>query len=201
MRFFTSDTHFWHRNIIQYSNRPFDSVEHMNEILIANWNSTVAPEDTIYHLGDVALGPWSEWEAVLSRLNGYKILVVGNHERIFKGEKPRMQERFADYYHQFFDEVHHNLRGVWLDNGTIVDLSHFPYEADHMEKSRHMEHRLPDTGRTLIHGHTHAEYAQHGNDARVSRSKRGTLQIHVGMDAWNYTPVSEDQIIELIESA
>lgn len=201
MRFFTSDTHFWHRNILKYSNRPFDSVEDMNEAIIANWNEAVSSEDTVYHLGDVALGPWSEWEAVLSRLNGYKILVVGNHERIFKGEKPRMQERFATYYDDFFDEIHHNLRGVWLDDGTIVDLSHFPYEADHMENARHMEFRLPDTGRTLIHGHTHAEFEKHGQDARVSRSKRGTLQIHVGQDAWGYKPVSEDEVIELIESA
>lgn len=200
MRFFTSDTHFWHKNIIRYSNRPFDSVEEMNEAIIDNWNSVVGPDDTVFHLGDVALGPWSEWAGTLSRLNGYKILVVGNHERIFKGEKPKMQERFADFYHDFFDEVVDNYPKFVLSDGSVVNLSHFPYEADHMERSRHMEFRMPDDGVPLIHGHTHAEFAAEGMDARLSRSKAGTPQVHVGMDAWDYNLVSEDEVIELLRT-
>lgn len=200
MRYFTSDTHFWHRNIIKYSNRPFDSVEEMNEAIIDNWNSVVGPDDTVFHLGDVALGPWSEWAGTLSRLNGYKILVVGNHERIFKGEKPKMQERFADFYHDFFDEVVDNYPKFVLSDGSIVNLSHFPYEADHMEEARYMAYRLEDKGVPLIHGHTHAEFATKGMDARVSRSKARTPQVHVGMDAWDYNLVSEDEVIELLRT-
>lgn len=198
MRFFTSDTHFGHRNIIKYSNRPFDDVNHMNEVLIKNWNETVGPEDTIFHLGDVALGPWEAWDGILTRLNGYKILVVGNHDRIFKGEKPKMQERFAEHYARWFHEVHHNYSTI-LSDGTEVWLSHFPYEADHMDKARYMEFRLPDKGVPLIHGHTHAEYAAKGDDARVSRSAAGTPQIHVGQDAWNYHPVSEVEVIACLD--
>lgn len=200
MRFFTSDTHFWHKNIIGYSNRPFKDVQHMNETIIANWNSMVGPSDIVFHLGDVALGPWSEWAGTLARLNGYKILVVGNHERIFKGEKPKMQERFAGFYHDFFDEVHHNYPKLNLSDGTVVNLSHFPYEADHFENSRHMEFRMPDDGVPLIHGHTHAEFEANGMNARVSRSVAGTPQVHVGMDAWNYNLVSEDEVIELLRT-
>lgn len=194
MRFFTSDTHFGHKNIIRYSNRPFRDVSHMNEMLIKNWNDTVGPDDTVYHLGDVALGPWEAWDNVLTRLNGYKILVVGNHDRIFKGEKPRMQERFAEHYDKWFDEVHHNLRGLWLDDGTIADLSHFPYESDHTEEARYMEYRLPDRGRVLVHGHVHTTDI-------VTRSKRGAIQVHVGVDAHRYSPVSEDEVIRLIQGA
>jgi calcineurin-like phosphoesterase family protein len=200
LRFFTSDTHFGHKNIIKYSNRPFADVSHMNEALIENWNALVSPEDTVYHLGDVALGPWEDWDKVLTRLNGYKVLVVGNHERIFKGEKESRRERFVPLYEGWFDEIHHNVEGFHLSNGMKVNLSHFPYEADHMEKSRHMEFRLKDEGTVLIHGHTHAEHAKMGQDARVSRSQAGTLQIHVGQDAWNYRPVSETEVLGLVQS-
>jgi len=203
MRHFTSDTHFSHRNIIEYSNRPFADTAEMNEMIVKWWNDTVAPGDTVFHLGDVALGPVAEWDNVLSRLNGYKILVVGNHERIFKGNKPKYQEKFEGYYEQFFDEVHHDMRGLWLDDGTIVDLSHYPYDGDHTDEDRYSEYRLEDRGRVLIHGHVHREY--HGTDederdrVAVTKSKRGSLQIHVGMDNWGYKPVSEDRIIEILE--
>ena len=39
--FFTSDTHFKHANIIKFCERPFGSIEEMNEALIANWNRVV----------------------------------------------------------------------------------------------------------------------------------------------------------------
>lgn len=177
----------------------------MNEAIIDNWNSVVAPEDTVYHLGDVCLGPVAEWHDSLSRLNGYKVLIVGNHERIFKGEKPKMQEKFATFYDDYFDEVHDNLRGIWLDDGTIVDLSHFPYDGDSHDGDRYTDYRLHDGGRVLIHGHVHREY--HGNDTlerydtAISRSKRGSIQIHVGMDNHHYRPVSEDEVIAMIDRA
>jgi calcineurin-like phosphoesterase family protein len=55
--FFTSDTHFWHKNVIAYCSRPYQSLEEMNQDLITRWNARVKPEDTVYHLGDVCFGP------------------------------------------------------------------------------------------------------------------------------------------------
>ena len=54
--FFTSDTHFYHGNIIRFCNRPFKSVEMMNETIISNWNNTVGQDDIVFHLGDFCLG-------------------------------------------------------------------------------------------------------------------------------------------------
>lgn len=77
---FTSDTHFGHKNILEYEKdaRPFSSVEEMNEQLIINWNNAVRPQDIIYHLGDFAFGKHNIDIAV--RLNGRKRLILGNHD-------------------------------------------------------------------------------------------------------------------------
>lgn len=81
MDFITSDTHFGHANIIQYCQRPFSSVEEMDEILVTNWNSVVKPEDWVYHLGDFALGKAENVAKYRERLNGRIFLVRGNHDR------------------------------------------------------------------------------------------------------------------------
>ena len=78
--FVCADLHFGHKNIIAYENRPFASVEEMNERLIENWNAVVDPDDIVYVLGDVGFcgnTKLSEW---ISRLNGHKHLIRGNHD-------------------------------------------------------------------------------------------------------------------------
>lgn len=77
---YTADTHFHHKNIIQLANRPFNSIEEMNEQFIEYWNKTVNRNDTVYHLGDFALGGITKWESVISRLKGNIHLVLGNHD-------------------------------------------------------------------------------------------------------------------------
>jgi calcineurin-like phosphoesterase family protein len=54
--YFSSDHHFSHSNVIKYCNRPYTSVQEMNEDLIQRWNNQVKPEDTVYYLGDFSLG-------------------------------------------------------------------------------------------------------------------------------------------------
>ena len=63
-------------------NYKFDGsrVFHMNETIIANWNSVVGPDDIIFHLGDFCLGDSAEWINVLNRLNGKIYLIAGNHD-------------------------------------------------------------------------------------------------------------------------
>lgn len=80
--FFTSDSHFGHKNIIKHCNRPFASVEAMDEDLITRWNAVVGPEDTVYHLGDFSLLPANKVSHYLSRLHGTKHLIVGNHDTV-----------------------------------------------------------------------------------------------------------------------
>ena len=66
----TADSHFAHANVIEYTGRPFASVNEMDEAMIAAWNSVVGPDDVVYHLGDFCLGGLIEARWRLSRLNG-----------------------------------------------------------------------------------------------------------------------------------
>ena len=76
--FFIADTHFGSEPMRLYENRPFADTAEMDRVMIGRWNETVAPEDTVYHLGDFgALGREAE---LLSMLNGTKYLVKGNHD-------------------------------------------------------------------------------------------------------------------------
>ena len=81
MEWFTADTHFHHANIIRYCDRPFESVEQMNETMIARWNERVQRCDTVFHLGDFGFGSREGLAEIRRRLNGRIMLVIGNHDR------------------------------------------------------------------------------------------------------------------------
>lgn len=112
--FFTSDTHFYHENILKYCNRPFSSVEEMNEKLIKNWNSVVGNNDIVWHLGDFSFGSKEHIPEIVSKLNGRINLVMGNHDR----------QKIKFYYESGFNRVYD--RQV-LINGFVI-LSHAPLQ-------------------------------------------------------------------------
>lgn len=124
--FVTSDTHFGHKNVIQYCGRPFCCKDSMNEGLILRWNGVVTkPNQRIFVLGDFAFGTPAFITRILSRLNGYKILIKGNHDR----GRNKMKE-FG------FDEV-------WLQaecdyKGQTVFMQHVPHRARHKDYDIHL---------------------------------------------------------------
>lgn len=85
-----SDTHFGHENILKFRDKEgsyfrgdlFQDVDHMNEVMIQNWNSVVKSGDRVYHLGDVFFGSKDNFKKIWPRLNGSKSLIVGNHDDI-----------------------------------------------------------------------------------------------------------------------
>ena len=80
--FVTADNHFFHKNIIKYCHRPFNSVREMNEYMIKKWNKKVSKDDLVFHLGDFALTRnQKQLEGIRRRLNGTIILIPGNHDR------------------------------------------------------------------------------------------------------------------------
>ena len=81
--FITSDTHFNHKNIIKYCNRPFDSVDEMNNVLIDNWNKSIDNNDIIIHLGDFGFNGYcpNSLQQIVANLRGRKWLILGNHDK------------------------------------------------------------------------------------------------------------------------
>jgi len=81
--YFTSDTHFDHKNVIQYCNRPFLSVDEMNIVMVEKWNSVVTNKDTVYHLGDFTLGDIRHFTKWISQLNGNIKILPGSHDHLW----------------------------------------------------------------------------------------------------------------------
>ena len=75
--FFTADLHFGHENVIQFDNRPFETVEEMDAELIRRWNAKVGKGDLVFVLGDMI---WktrnSNAETLIHSLNGQIILII-----------------------------------------------------------------------------------------------------------------------------
>ncbi len=76
-----SDTHFYHKRISGYCNRPFWSVKQMNEEMIKRWNAKVCKNDIVFHLGDFCFGDENKIKEIRARLNGNIILIRGNHDK------------------------------------------------------------------------------------------------------------------------
>lgn len=176
--FLISDTHFSHKGILEFNaksgrgkERPFESVEEMDEILVQNWNSVVKPEDKVYHLGDVSIP--RKGLKHLARCNGKKRLIKGNHD-IF---------RVRDYAEYFEDiRAYHTLEKFVL--------SHIPLHPTFVE----------ERWKGNIHGHLHSDsvVALHkwcGDD------KEGYWQepvydrryLCVSVEQINYTPISFEE--------
>jgi calcineurin-like phosphoesterase family protein len=189
-RFFTSDQHFGHVNIIQFCGRPARDIDEMNELIIDNWNNTVGVDDEVWVLGDFALGKIRETLPLVGLLNGTKHLIAGNHDRCWHGHKKGVNSAVRQYLDAGFTSVEDRGAIVLRDaTGFSVGalLNHFPYTEDARHADRYSEFRPVDNGSWLIHGHVHTEWLQHGR------------QINVGTDVWGLTPASEDQIVGLIK--
>lgn len=182
--FFTSDTHFGHANIIKYSKRPFlidpskgfddprnRDVDFMDETLIKNWNSVVQPEDTVYHLGDFAFyRDQRKTRTVIRRLNGNKVLILGNHDKYMEPETLQM-----------FGSVHnyHEINVPDKDVGKqMIVLLHYGMRV--WNKS----HR----GSWHLYGHSHGTLPD----------DPGSLSFDAGTDCHGYTPISYEQVKKII---
>ncbi|WP_313641618.1 phosphoesterase [Paenibacillus sp.] len=136
--FFTSDHHFGHKLIIDFESRPFIDVEQMNEAMIENWNSVVSPDDKVFHLGDFSFLNKEATRAIVERLHGYKILILGNHDRC----------RSRDWWLEAgFDEVS-EYPLIYKD---FFFLSHEP-----MYMNKHMPY-------VNVHGHIHGQKYEGNN--------------------------------------
>lgn len=154
MIYFTSDTHFYHKRIIGFQEQRAyfrckdlphivdakgeishaDEVAAMNERIIAGWNSVVSATDIIYHLGDLSFGSASKTSEILSRLNGLKYLIMGNHD----------WKRTCTTYNEYFEEVFPHYHELKIDD-KLVCLMHYPI----------LSWNQAERGSIHLHGHLH----------------------------------------------
>lgn len=168
---FTSDNHWGHENIIKYCKRPFLGVTEMDEAMIKNWNSVVQPNDTIYHIGDVSFyRDHTKTANILRRLNGRKIIILGNHD-VDRDGVPH------PVFKEFFEQVHSFGLEIKIEKQRII-LCHYAmkvWNRSHRESWQ-------------LYGHSHGTIPD----------PIDALQLDVGVDCHNYTPISFQQVKRLM---
>lgn len=174
MIYFTADTHFSHKNVLKYEDRPFTTIEEMDSKLIENWNRRVQDSDDIYILGDLLFGNGSDAETTIKRLNGRKHLIRGNHDSFLKGSFDKsLFVWIKDYYvlrheKQKFVMFHYPI-AVW-------DCKHH--------------------GAIHLYGHVHSNKDNHHP---LLVDLEGAY--NVGVDVNNYEPISIDEVLKKINDA
>ncbi len=166
MDFFTSDTHFNHDNIIKYCNRPFANVAEMNERLVLNWNARVSKEDRVFVLGDFALGKKGDADYIFDLLNGEKHLIDGNHD----GSHTRKNLKWA---------TTNTMAPYAMDDDNTIMLVHNPATIK----------KRPSSG-IILHGHLHGTM-----DLHPFPKLPHTKYIDVGVDCWEYQPVTLTELL------
>lgn len=194
--FVTSDWHVDHAKSIVFDERPFRDLHDMHETLIRRYNAMVPHKGICYFLGD--MGNRTEMlRKVISRLNGTKVLILGNHDH-----------GVTTMYNCGFDVViygatlyimgqrvtmsHCPLNGVWREDcgqmkGRNVDvLENWHGEA----RKKHQMSTVSNEGQFHLHGHIHSRKNKPQSKKILGR------QYDVGVTANKYAPVS----ISVIES-
>jgi calcineurin-like phosphoesterase family protein len=196
---FTSDWHIGHANSINFDDRPFKDLDHMHRVLINNYNAQVPVDGLCYFLGDIGLSSSETVEKVLSKLNGTKVLVLGNHDK-----------KFNAMYQLGFDVV---LNGATIYiSGERVTMTHCPLRGVFRENTEHMnsaysskdfaeglkdenwhgEHKqiafsCEDEGQFHLHGHIHSGPAN-------TKKRIDGRQLDVGAPGNKYRPLSISEI-------
>ena len=137
MKYYISDLHLFHEASIRFDNRPFDSVQEMNETIARRWNRKVTNGDTVYILGDISMREKKdELIALVSCLKGRKVLIMGNHDDISDYRYAQLFDEICDY-----KEIHDSIKGKSYD----LVLSHYPI----------FSWKGMNRGAILLYGHTH----------------------------------------------
>lgn len=171
MKYYTSDLHLCHANIIKYEDRPFSNTEEMNNYLIYKWNAKVKKNDEVYILGDFAFCDGIKANELIKQLNGVKYLIVGNHDSFLRDNTfdRRLFAWIRDYV-------------KIKDNGNKVILFHYPiavWDCQHHDSIH-------------LYGHVHSNTEEH--HPLLFDLKNA---YNVGVDVQDYEPKTLKEIIKL----
>jgi len=165
-KFYTSDLHLFHNNIIKYCNRPCADIWEMHELIVNGLNEKVQPNDELFILGDVSFYGGEKVQKILERINGQKHFIIGNHDA--KNMKNWSGWKSVNHYLEIKDEK------------QKVILCHYPIES-----WNGMAH-----GSIHLHGHRHGVTVRHGGSGECTWGFRAD----VGVDPWKFKAVSLDDL-------
>lgn len=166
MKYYTSDSHLSHKNIIEYEDRPFGSVEEMNNTIIDNINYRLTPDDELYILGDFTLEKnIDKVSNLIRKIKCKKHLIIGNHDYFVKNKS----------LCSLFDSVHHYLEID--DNGWKVILFHYPIQNWNLKRY----------GSIHLYGHVHSK-----EELQLKENNA----FNVGVDVNNFMPVTLEELLE-----
>lgn len=140
-----SDTHFGHANILKFERTEFTTIDEHDEYIIKKWNERIHKTDTVYHLGDVGIKNKEYLINIISRLNGKKILILGNHDRNAASIKFYLEVGFDEVYNK---PIYYNSK-IILSHEPIQEAYNNPFILN-------------------IHGHLHNSYLNLENFYNVS---------------------------------
>lgn len=174
--FFTSDTHFCHRNIIKYCNRPFSSTKDMNDSLVENWNKVVSPNDIVFHLGDFCFGDRKTWRKYCQKLNGIKYLIQGNHDR--------ENEIYYDGFVNVADIAQVAIYDTEIEDFVVLILCHYCLTT------------WPGQWNGAFHcfGHSHTSPNSCSQSDHDYIANRALPSYDVGVDNNNFTPIAYNDL-------
>lgn len=180
MIWFISDIHFGHKRILEFHqeriNKYGDTIEKHDEMLINYWNETIAKKDTVYIIGDLMFADQQRSRKILERLNGNKILILGNHDKVHDANKGYFNHITQIKSMKFKKTVFN-----FLSEDMEVVMCHFPMLT--------WEHKYK--GVIMLHGHCHGKLDQYNTESKE-------LRVDVGIDGKfsNYQFQSLEQIHE-----
>jgi len=205
-RFWTSDHHFGHTNILKYEDTlrrnahggRFKSVDEMDTYLVDQWNATVGKDDEVFHLGDLSY-KYPSIEAILPFLNGKITLVAGNHDPMFK-QLHGTREQQANARDRAQEVGFANVlveRMIEIEGMGAVKLNHFPYtpppDAPECDQ-RYLNLRPKPTGeRALLHGHVHSRWLYRQDHGKPP-------MINLGVEVWGMRPAAEHELVALFQN-
>lgn len=195
---FTSDTHFYHGNIIRFCDRPFRYADEMTEQLIKNWNAVVQPNDQVYHLGDFAFASKGRVVELLCRLNGEKRIIAGNHDRsLIKRDDDRniiVREIIQPHVIWIKDCHELTIQDKSAKQGkTMITLNHY---AQRVWNKSHW-------GAWHLYGHSHGSLPEEPTSLSIdvgvdAVAKRYAMNGIVNVE--DYRPICYEEIKVIMES-
>ena len=179
--FFTSDTHFYHKNIIKHCNRPFDNLYYMHKALIEVWNNKVPPEATVFHLGDFAYKSNIEMiKELIGSLNGSIHLILGNHDYQNNFNRPSILGLFESTHDHLYIDVEESKKvsqGIFLCHYPMLSWAHSQQKS------------------WQLFGHIHSGPENTAIDKNLPLKP---TQYDVGVDNNRYQPISYDEVKTII---